>query len=326
MRILITGGMGFIGSNLIKYLLQTTDIYIVNLDLLTYAGNPDNLIDLINLENYTFIHGSINDAALVNDILERYEIEGIINCAAESHVDRSIVSASRFIDTNVCGTLVLLEAAKKYMIKKFLQMSTDEVYGTVRDGMKFTETSSILPNSPYAASKASADCLVRSFIHTYDFPAVITRCSNNYGPNQFPEKFIPVVILNALQNNPIPIYGDGLQIRDWIHVEDHCKAVWKVFTDGKNGEVYNIGASNEISNIDLARMILSNIEKPTSLITHVKDRLGHDFHYAIDSTKIRNELGWTPLIEFEVGLHSTIKWYSENLNWVEPLLTKANNY
>ena len=315
-KILVTGGAGFIGSNFIKYILkQQSDIEIYNLDALTYAGNLDNLIEVKDHKNYNFILGRIEDSETVNKIIRENSIEGIINFAAESHVDRSIMDAHPFVTTNIAGTLTLLEAARDNNIKRYLQISTDEVYGSLKAGGFFTEKTAIDPKSPYSASKASADHLVMSFINTYDLDAVITRCSNNYGPNQFPEKLIPLMILNALDDKTLPIYGDGLNIRDWIHVEDHCKAICKVFTDGKTGEVYNVGGNSERTNIEIVKSILDILNKPDSLIQFVKDRPGHDRRYAIDSSKIEEELGWQRKVTLEEGLKTTIDWYVNNLDW-----------
>lgn len=314
--LLITGGAGFIGSNLIRFLLRTTDVRIVNLDALTYAGNLENLSGVEHDPRLTFIRGSITDADLVDQSIIKHSIDGIINCAAESHVDRSIASAAPFVDTNVTGTLVLLEAAKKHHLKRFLQMSTDEVYGSLGPTGAFSEETPIAPNSPYSASKASADLLVRAFVHTHGLPAVITRCSNNYGPYQFPEKFLPVMILNAMQDQLLPLYGNGLQVRDWIHVDDHCAAVWLVFTKGRIGDVYNIGAENERPNLHVAREILRGLKKDESLLTYVTDRPGHDVRYAINATKIRSELGWLPTRSFDEGLRATIEWYGAHPDWV----------
>jgi len=313
--LLITGGAGFIGSNLIRFLLRTTDVHIVNLDSLTYAGNLENLADVENDPRLTFVRGSITNADVVDQIMSDHQIDGIINCAAESHVDRSIASAAPFVETNVTGTLVLLEAARKHGVRRFLQMSTDEVYGSLGPVGSFTEQSPIAPNSPYSASKASADLLVRAFVHTHGLPAVITRCSNNYGPYQFPEKFLPVMILNAMEDRSLPLYGNGLQVRDWIHVEDHCAAVWKVYTRGRDGEVYNIGAENERPNLHVAREILRNLGKSEVLLTYVADRPGHDVRYAINASKIRSELGWLPTRSFDEGLRATVAWYREHQDW-----------
>lgn len=313
--ILVTGGAGFIGSNFIRYILSIEDLQIINLDALTYAGNLENLSDIESNPNYKFVHGNIQNKELVTYICQEYNVNGIINFAAESHVDRSILSAAPFVETNVTGTLILLEVARELKIKRFLQISTDEVYGSLGKEGLFTEKTPLSPNSPYSASKTSADLLVNAFVHTYGFPGLITRCSNNYGPYQFPEKLIPLMILNALEDNPLPVYGDGLNVRDWIHVLDHCSGIWTVYRKGKIGEVYNIGGSNEKTNIEIVKLILNILNKPESLIQFVKDRPGHDRRYAIDSTKIETELGWQRNIPFEQGIRDTIKWYIDNPDW-----------
>lgn len=314
--ILVTGGCGFIGSNFIKKLLsrENNNIQIINLDALTYAANPKLLKEFIGSEFYKFYHGRIEDTDYVEYICEINAVEGIINFAAESHVDRSIKDFKPFLITNVTGTLSLLTVAKKMGLKKFVQVSTDEVYGSLElDSIdKFTENSQISPNSPYSAAKAAADGFVRSFYHTYGVPTVITRCSNNYGPHQFPEKLIPLMILNALDDTKLPVYGDGLNIRDWIHVDDHCHAVWLAYERGVNGEVYNIGSNNEVNNITIVKKLLDILDKPHDLIEYVDDRLGHDRRYAIDSSKAETELGWIPKISFEDGLKSTVEWYLTN--------------
>ena len=314
-KLLVTGGAGFIGSNFIKYLLKNSDCEIINYDALTYAGNPENLSDIEDDPRYTFVQGFIQDTDAVSQVCEKHEISGIINFAAESHVDRSVLDARPFIDTNVMGTMVLLEAAKNLKIKRFLQVSTDEVYGSLGKTGLFTEETNIQPNSPYSASKASADHLVMAYVNTFGLPALITRCSNNYGAYQFPEKLIPLMIMNAYENKKLPVYGDGLNVRDWIHVEDHCRGIWSVFSKGRIGEVYNLGGNSERTNIEIVKGILRILDKPESLIEYVKDRPGHDRRYAIDSSKIKNELGWEPLKEFESGLEETIKWYLNNLEW-----------
>jgi dTDP-glucose 4,6-dehydratase len=311
--ILVTGGYGFIGSNFIHMLLKNnqSDVKIINLDAETYAANPNNVKEFVGNDNYRSYTGKIEDTDYVNYICRVNNVEGIINFAAESHVDRSIEDFKPFLDTNVIGTLSLLTVAKELKLKKFLQVSTDEVYGSLEldSTDKFTEDSQIAPNSPYSAAKAAADGFVRSFYHTYGVPTLITRCSNNYGPRQFTEKLIPLMISNALNGKPLPIYGDGLNVRDWIHVDDHCSAVWAVYERGKNGEVYNIGSDNEWSNGELVRKILSIMDKWSVKIEHVNDRLGHDRRYAIDSSKIHKELGWYPKTSFDDGLKSTIEWY-----------------
>lgn len=313
--ILVTGGAGFIGSNFIRYIINKYDDYrIINLDALTYAGNLDNLNDIKDNPNYVFVKGDISDIDTVNKIMEK-GVDYIINFAAESHVDRSIDSSNAFIKTNVMGTQVLLDAAKKYKIKKYIQISTDEVYGSLGETGYFTEKTPISPNNPYSASKASADLLVRAYYETYKLPINITRCSNNYGAYQYPEKLIPLMISRAYDNQPLPVYGNGLNIRDWIHVEDHCAAIDKVLHLGKIGEVYNIGANNERNNLFIVGKILDCLDKDESLIEFVDDRLGHDVRYAIDATKIREELGWRPSYKFEEGIEETIRWYVNNQEW-----------
>ena len=327
-NILVTGGAGFIGSNFINYILNKRDDYfIVNLDKLTYAGNLENLKEVESKKNYTFIKGDIVNGELVNYIFEKYKIKYVINFAAESHVDRSISGSEVFFRTNVIGTNVLLEASKRFAVEKFLQISTDEVYGSLGPTGLFTEKTSITPNSPYSASKASSDLLVQAFNHTYGLPTLITRCSNNYGPLQFPEKLIPLMVLNALQDKKLPVYGDGMNVRDWIYVIDHNKAVELVFENGKIGEVYNIGASNEMPNIEIIKLILKNLKKPEDLIQFVKDRPGHDRRYAIDSSKIQNELGWKPEFDFDSAIQHTIDWYLNNKNWWERIISgEYQNY
>jgi dTDP-glucose 4,6-dehydratase len=312
MRLLVTGGAGFIGSNFVPYILEKyPDYEVVNLDALTYAGSLQNLKEVKNDRRHKFVQGRIEDGKLVDKLMKG--IDAVINFAAESHVDRSILEPQVFISTNVLGTQVLLDAALRHKTKLFYQISTDEVYGALKLGTKkrFTEGSPLRPNSPYSASKTSADLLVRAYYHTYGLPVVISRCSNNYGPKQHPEKFIPTVILNALHDRPVPIYGDGLYVRDWIHVLDHCRAIDLIMHHGEPDEVYNIGADNEWANIDLAKQILKILGKPESLLTSVKDRPGHDRRYAIDSAKLRRELGWKPSITFDKGLIETVHRYSE---------------
>ena len=322
-KILVTGGAGFIGSNFIRYMLNKySDYEIVNLDSLTYCGNLENLKEIDNNPNYTFVKGDITDKNLVKQIT--LDMDYIINFAAETHVDRSIEDPEIFIKSNILGTQVLMDAAKKYNIKKYLQISTDEVYGSLGKTGYFSEYTPLAPNSPYSASKASADLMVRAYFKTYDLPINITRCSNNYGPYQFPEKLIPLMISNALENKSLPIYGDGKNVRDWLHVYDHCSAIDLVLHQGKIGEVYNIGGNNEKANIDIVKLILKELGKDESLINYVKDRPGHDRRYAIDSTKIQNELGWKPKYKFENGLSETIKWYLNNRNWWERI--KSGKY
>ena len=314
--ILVTGGSGFIGSNFIHMILDkpNSNIRIVNVDALTYAGNTKNVEKFEGNKNYIFYQAEIQNTRLINDICKMHDVEGIINFAAESHVDRSILDAKPFIETNIVGTVSLLIVAKDLGLKKFVQVSTDEVYGSLKlnSKQKFTEDSQISPNSPYSAAKAAADGFVRSYYHTYGVPTVITRCSNNYGPRQHSEKFIPLMITNAIKGEKLPIYGDGLNVRDWIHVDDHCRAVWLAYEKGTNGEVYNIGSDNEWSNGELVKKILSIMDKWEVKLEYVDDRLGHDRRYAIDSSKAHNELGWKSLINFEDGLQSTIHWYISN--------------
>ncbi|MBU2596618.1 MAG: dTDP-glucose 4,6-dehydratase, partial [Planctomycetes bacterium] len=292
------------------------DCFIVNLDKLTYAGNLENLEGFLKNPNHIFVKADICDGKTVEELIDKHKIQAIINFAAESHVDRSITSPKIFVETNVAGTLTLLQAACDKKIERFIQISTDEIYGELGPTGKFTEETPLSPNSPYSASKAAADFLVKAFGHTWELNYNITRCSNNYGPFQFPEKMIPLMINNALNDKPLPVYGDGSNVRDWIHVEDHCKAVWKVLTDGKPGEIYNIGSSNEKTNLEVVKTILNLVGKPESLITFVKDRPGHDRRYAIDSSKINSQLGWHAVIKFEQGIKNTIDWYLQNKKWL----------
>ena len=322
MKILVTGGAGFIGSNFIHYLLEKRPQYtIINVDKLTYAGNLENLEKIRDHPNYVFEKTDICDHEAIDRIFERYHIDGVINFAAESHVDRSIMGAAEFVRTNVSGTQVLLDVAKRAKVKRFLQISTDEVYGSLGESGRFTESTPLHPNSPYSASKAGADVLALAYQHTFSLPVVITRCSNNYGPYQFPEKLIPLMIANALNNKPLPVYGDGKNVRDWLHVRDHCTAIDTVFHEGKVGEVYNIGGNNEWKNIDIVKLVLKILEKPESLITFVQDRLGHDRRYAIDSSKIQRELRWQPSYTFERGIEETVQWYVENRTWWESIIS-----
>ncbi len=326
--ILVTGGAGFIGSNFIRLFLEKhRDVDLINLDKLTYAGNLESLRDVESDPHYHFYRGDITDAAFVRRLFNEWHFDAVINFAAESHVDRSILGPQVFIDTNVRGTMTLLEAAREFGLERFLQVSTDEVYGSLGPAGKFTETTHISPNSPYSASKASADLLVRGWEKTFNLPTMITRCSNNYGPYQFPEKFIPLMVINALQNKELPIYGDGLNVRDWIYVEDHCEAIDDVLYKGKIGEVYNIGGGNEVQNIHMAKLILNKLGKTESLLKYVKDRPGHDRRYAMDSTKIEVELGWKPRHSFEQGINETIKWYVENEKWWRRIISgEYQNY
>lgn len=337
-NILVTGGSGFIGSNFIRYMYSKySDLRIVNLDLLTYAGNPENLIDIEALEEtggdgrYVFVKGDIRDKTTVDNILADYEIEAIVNFAAESHVDRSILGPKVFIDTNVMGTMNLLECARAAWLDgndglkkpgcRFLQVSTDEVYGSLGAEGLFTESTNLKPNSPYSASKASADLLVRSYNKTFRFPTLTTRCSNNYGPYQFPEKLIPLMISNALEGKSLPVYGDGLNVRDWLHVYDHSTAIDTVLRNGRLGDVYNVGGNNEKTNIEIVKLILKELSLPESMIKYVADRKGHDRRYAIDSSKMKSELGWEPSYTFEEGIVETIKWYIDNKEWLSRVKT-----
>lgn len=331
-KLLVTGGAGFIGSNFIQYFLQhyNCDI-LVNLDALTYAGNLENLVGVDGDSRYAFVKGDIRDRELVNSLFERHDFDTVVNFAAESHVDRSITDPEIFLTTNIIGTQTLLDAAlrtwklspkDKYSREyregvRYLQVSTDEVYGALGAEGKFKETTPLSPNSPYSASKASADMVVRAYYMTYGLPVSITRCSNNYGPCQFPEKLIPLIIHNAQGDKPLPVYGDGMQIRDWLYVDDHCAAICAVLNQGAPGEVYNIGGNNEKANIEIVRLILKQLNKSEDLITHVPDRPGHDRRYAIDNTKITTLLGWLPAYTFEQGIARTIEWYMTHRDWME---------
>lgn len=332
-RLLVTGGAGFIGSNFIQYILdnQKDNVLLVNLDLLTYAGNLENLKAVEADPRYCFVRGDVRDRAVVEKLFQKYDFDTVVHFAAESHVDRSIVEPEVFLTTNIIGTQTLLDTAKRHWNLhpedkhsreyrrgvRFLQVSTDEVYGALGKNGMFTETTPLSPNSPYSASKASADLVVRAYYQTYGLPVNITRCSNNYGSYQFPEKLIPLMIHNALENQPLPVYGDGMQIRDWLHVKDHCAAITAVLERGQVGEVYNIGGNNEKANLEIVRLILKELDRPESLITHIQDRPGHDRRYAIDSAKITANLGWKPTYTFEAGIRETIQWYLKNQNWVE---------
>jgi dTDP-glucose 4,6-dehydratase len=323
-NLLITGGAGFIGSCYARLVRRTRpDDLLVNVDALTYAGNLENLRQLEGDQRHVFVRADIRDGATMLDLMRRHEIEAVVNFAAESHVDRSIRSAEPFLDTNVLGTLRLLEAARAAGVRRFLQVSTDEVYGSLGPTGAFEETTPITPRSPYSASKAAADHLVMAFHHTHGMDAVITRCSNNYGPYQFPEKLIPLMILNAFEGQTLPIYGDGMQVRDWIHVEDHCEAIDLVLAGGAAGEVYNIGAENERPNLEVVRAILSLCGQSPTLVRHVADRPGHDRRYAMNSKKIRDALGWRPRHTFEVGLAETVAWYRANGPWADHVRSGA---
>ena len=338
-NILVTGGAGFIGSNFVKQMLEKEKDFsiLINLDLLTYAGNLENLKEIENDKRYKFIKGDICDRSLVENIFDKYDIDIVINFAAESHVDRSIEDPEIFLKTNILGTQVLLDTAKKHWKinpqdkyskeyksgVKYLQVSTDEVYGALGKTGMFTETTPISPNSPYSASKASADMFVRAYYETYALPVNITRCSNNYGPYQFPEKLIPLMINNCKTGKKLRVYGDGMQIRDWLHVSDHCAAIRTVLHKGVIGEVYNIGGNNEKANIEIVKLIIKELGASEDLIEHVKDRPGHDRRYAIDNTKITSQLGWKPEYTFERGIHETIQWYLKNEDWLKNITSGA---
>ncbi|MCI9037791.1 MAG: dTDP-glucose 4,6-dehydratase [Oscillospiraceae bacterium] len=332
-KILVTGGAGFIGSNFIQYILdhQKDLVLLVNLDALTYAGNLENLKAAEQDARYRFVKGDVRDKELVEQLFQKYDFDTVVHFAAESHVDRSITDPEVFLTTNILGTHTLLEAAKSAWKcepdnkhskdyregVRYLQVSTDEVYGALGKTGMFTEATPLAPNSPYSASKASADMLVRAYYQTFGLPVNITRCSNNYGPYQFPEKLIPLMIHNAQHDKPLPVYGDGMQIRDWLHVKDHCAAIAAVLEAGRPGEIYNIGGNNEKANLEIVRLILKELDKSEELIQYVQDRPGHDRRYAIDNTKITAELGWRPAYTFEQGIHETIQWYLQNTGWVE---------
>jgi dTDP-glucose 4,6-dehydratase len=319
--VLVTGGCGFIGSNFVRYLLEADpDVTVLNFDCLTYAGNLANLADLESHPRYRFVKGDVADPRAVRAALGQ-GARSVIHFAAESHVDRSIHDSGPFVRTNVVGTQVLLDAAREHQVARFVQVSTDEVYGSLGPAGAFTEETPLAPNSPYAASKAAADLLVRSYAHTYGLPALITRCSNNYGPFQFPEKLVPLFVSNLLRDEPVPVYGDGLQVRDWVHVRDHCAAVHAAWKKGRPGEVYNVGGRCERTNLELTHALLDLLGKPRSLIRYVQDRPGHDRRYAIDCSKAERQLGWKPSVSFERGLRETVEWYRQNAEWVAAIRT-----
>jgi dTDP-glucose 4,6-dehydratase len=317
MKILVTGGAGFIGSNFIRYLLHVrSDVQIINFDKLTYAGNPESLSDLDKDPRYQFVRGCIADQRSVNAVFEKRP-DAVVNFAAETHVDRSIEDASPFLQTNILGTCCLLEAARQFRLPRFIQISTDEVYGSAPAGANFTEQTLLDPRSPYAASKASADHFVAAYANTYGVLAIILRCTNNYGPFQFPEKLIPLMIANAQEDKPLPIYGDGMQERDWLFVEDYCRAIVLSLENGKLGDIYNVSAGTPQPNLKIVKTILKHLGKPESLMHHVEDRPGHDRRYALDCSKIQRELGWRPQVSFEDGIRRTIDWYRANTSWLE---------
>ncbi|CCO12178.2 dTDP-glucose 4,6-dehydratase [Carnobacterium maltaromaticum] len=325
MNVLVTGGAGFIGSNYVHYMLENhPDYNIINLDLLTYAGNIHNLDDVIDNPNHVFVEGNICNRELVRNLVKTYGITHFVNFAAESHVDRSILNPEIFVETNIQGTLALLDVAKELSIEKYLQVSTDEVYGSLGAEGYFTEETPLAPNSPYSASKTGADLLVRAYYETYDMNVNITRCSNNYGPYHFPEKLIPLMISNGMDNKELPIYGDGLNIRDWLHVQDHCQAIDLVLHKGRKGEVYNVGGHNERTNNEIVDIVIEKLGLSRDLIKYVDDRLGHDKRYAIDPTKLETELGWKPKYTFDTGIVETIEWYQANESWWRPLKERAD--
>ena len=335
-NILVTGGAGFIGSNFVRYLLEThDDVRVVNFDALTYAGNLENLLDVQDDPRYVFVKGDVRDKAAVDAVFRQYDVDTVVHFAAESHVDRSITEPDVFLSANILGTGVLLDSARRHWCLspddkhcrdyragvRYLQVSTDEVYGALGKTGMFTETTPLSPNSPYSASKASADLLVRAWGETFGLPVSVTRCSNNYGPYQFPEKLIPLMIRNCVQNIPLPVYGDGMQVRDWLHVRDHCAAIDTVLRKGVPGEVYNVGGNNEKANIEIVRLILAATGRDERLIRYVQDRPGHDRRYAIDNTKITTELGWSPRYTFERGMAETVRWYLDHPQWVERVVS-----
>ncbi|MCR8856039.1 dTDP-glucose 4,6-dehydratase [Bacillus pseudomycoides] len=323
MNVLVTGGAGFIGSNFVRYFLKKyPDCHVINYDLLTYAGNLSSIKDIEPLSNYTFIQGDIRDAEKIQAVMQDYKIDSIVHFAAESHVDRSIQGPMQFYTTNIVGTAVLLEAAKTFGIQRFLHISTDEVYGSLGETGYFTEETPVSPNSPYSASKASSDLIALSYFETYKIPVIVTRCSNNYGPYQYPEKLIPLMITNTMEDKELPVYGRGQNVRDWLHVFDHCTAIDLVLHNGRDGEIYNVGGNNEKRNIEIVEMILEKLGKSKNMISFVPDRLGHDWRYAIDSSKLQRELGWKPVYSFTKGLGDTIEWYRKNEQWWKPLKSR----
>lgn len=323
-KILVTGGAGFIGANFVKHMVDKYPTYeVFNLDALTYAGNLKTCQEVEEKPNYHFIHGDISNRAFIFNLFEKERFEMVVNFAAESHVDRSIVDPEIFLKTNVIGTQVLMDAARTFGVSRFHQVSTDEVYGDLpldRPDLLFTEQTPLQASSPYSASKASADLLVLSYYRTFGLPVTISRCSNNYGPYQFPEKLIPLMISKALKNEPLPVYGDGKNVRDWLHVEDHCRAIDLILHRGRVGDVYNIGGRNERTNLDVVKTILGLLKKSESLITYIDDRPGHDLRYAIDATKVETELGWVPVYQFETGMLQTVEWYLDHREWWEAFL------
>jgi dTDP-glucose 4,6-dehydratase len=322
MNVLVTGGCGFIGTNLVRLLLrERPDWRVVNLDKLTYAGNAESLADLEGHQRYRFVRGDVANGELVGEVLRSERIQAVMHLAAESHVDRSILAPAVFIETNVRGTQVLLEAARELGLARFLHVSTDEVYGSLGPTGAFTEETPLAPSSPYSASKAASDLLALAYARTFELPVVVTRCSNNYGPYQFPEKLIPLMIANALRDKPLPVYGDGMNVRDWIHVEDHCRGLLLALEKGRAGQVYNFGARSERHNIDIVKEVLRLVGRPESLIQYVKDRPGHDRRYAIDARKAEGELSWAPRRRFEEALAETVRWYVEHRAWWERILT-----
>jgi len=322
-KILVTGGAGFICSNFCRLLIQDTDHHVVNLDALTYAGNLESLTDIADDSRYSFVRADIRERDAIESAFEQHKPDIVVHFAAESHVDRSVLDASDFVTSNVLGTQVMLDVSRANNLSRFVHVSTDEVYGSLGPTGAFTEETPLAPNSPYSASKTASDLFVRAAFHTHGFPCVTTRCSNNYGPYQFPEKLIPLMIMNALEDKALPVYGDGKNVRDWIHVSDHCKGIYTVMEKGRDGEVYNIGGKSEKQNIEVVKTLLSALGKSEELITFVKDRPGHDLRYAIDNTKICDELGWEPEQTFEAALQATVEWYVANMEWCDRVRSGA---